>query len=661
MDIKDFIIAQSAGNLYWKDKDCKYLGCNKNFSIICGLSSPADIIGKTDHDLFSNFLGEIDIKNLLEVDKTVLYEGKTIVCEETGINEKKERAIFLTKKAPLIDYRNNIIGIIGTSIDITKEKQAEVLKTEFIQNMQHDMRTPAVGLWGVLNILATSEEDTHKKEALDMAVEASKRLLDLCNETVEFGDLSGNTRPVIQNNLDVRALAQSVIELNKPAAFAKDLVIHLKVATSVPPHIASDEYRLSRILINLMGNAIKFSHEGEITLSMTASIEEGEIRKGLLTIELKDMGIGIAPNKINHIFEKFSRGVASNTNLYPGTGLGLYVVKTFVDELGGDINVQSRENEGTYFKLNIPFKALLEDMKKPGVEINEHFRSPIQAEVVGTKQNTTATVQKRSVANTPFSHELLIVEDDKTCLFAEKSLLSCFTNHIDTAENVAEALEKLATKRYDLVISDLGLPDGSGNDIVAKIKATSESPNYKTPFVAMTAHQDALKHQQAMDAGFTATHTKPLGAEKATELLNTYLVERAASPPKKEQGLPVIDLALGMKRTASVNESGIIELLGILWESLQVDIPILKQAEENNDLLGVNAILLKISGGLSYSGTPRLEAACDVLYTMTESGIKNLAQIENLFSAFYDEAALFAEQFKELIKSVNAQNNHSSF
>ncbi len=320
---------------------------------------------------------------------------------------------MLTSKVPLTNKDGTVVGILGLYNDITelkntqnelliakeKAETANMAKTEFIQNMQHDIRTPCAGLWGVLDILAKAEEDSHKKEIFNMAVSASKRLLDLCNEAVEFGDLEGKSKPVVQKSLDMRELARSVIELNKPAAFAKNLSMHFKVAASVPPHIASDKFRLSRILINLLGNAIKFSHEGEISLSITASILEEDTRKGFLTIELKDQGIGIPEHQADSIFEKFSRGVAPHTNKYPGTGLGLYVVKTFIDELNGDIELESHENEGSYFKLNIPFKGLLAEMKTPGVEINERFSSPLNKEVVAAQKPKAKTKGCKKSAN----------------------------------------------------------------------------------------------------------------------------------------------------------------------------------------------------------------------------------------------------------------------
>jgi PAS domain S-box-containing protein len=643
--------------VFWKDATSVYLGCNHAFARSVGLLDPKDIIGKTDYDLPWT---KEESDAYRADDQAVMQSNQAkINIEETQTTRDGNKITLLTSKVPLIDKNGFVMGVLGIYNDITELKntqnelivakeQAEAAnkaKTEFVQNMQHDIRTPSSGLWGMLDFLVNSESDSDRKEALNMALAASKRLLDLCNDAVEFGDLSGNTRPRVERDLDIRALVKSIVELNKPAAFAKNIAIHLKIAPSVPPYIASDEFRLSRILINLLGNSIKFSNGGEITLSIMSSLEN-DTRKGVLIIEIRDMGIGIPRDKVDKIFEKFTRGIASNTNKYPGSGLGLYVVKTFIDELEGDIYVDSRENEGSYFKLDIPFKGLLTNMNKPGEKIDEYFNSTLKEKLKEKISKTNDA--KQASKNKPFTHEILLIEDDQTCLFAEKQLMAAFTNKIDTAESVAEALKKLTVKHYDLVISDLGLPDGSGCDIVAHIKAAPESPNHKTLFVAMTAHNDEQKLRLAMNAGFSAVKVKPLTTEIAVELLNIYPVPGTEQP--ENEGLPVIDLALGMQRISVQEEGPAIEALGILYKTLQEDIPALQEAEQNNDVEKAREILHKIRGGLYYSGTPRLEESFRMLHDEVKHTL-DLRTIDLLFSLAYGEVKLFAEEYKELVES----------
>lgn len=641
-------------HVFWKNTQGVFWGCNQAFAESVGLSSPQDIIGKTDYDLPTT---KEESDAYRADDQAVMQSNKAkINIEETQTGRNGEKRTLLTSKVPLMGKNGSVVGVLCIYSDITELKNtqnelikakeqaeaANIVKTEFVQNMQHDIRTPAAGMWGVLDVLAKAETDEHKKEVLNMALGASKRLLVLCNEAVEFGDLGGNARPVLEKALNVRDLAQSIIELNKPAAFAKNLVIHFKVAASVPTYVLSDEFRISRILINLMGNAIKFTNAGEVSLILKAKVDE-EKRRGLLTIEIKDTGIGIAPHKIENIYEKFTRAVASNTNKYPGTGLGLYVVKTFLDELNGDIEVESHENEGSRFKLSIPFRVRWEDLGKCGAEIDDSFTPSLSKEIA---VELTPKIEQKSQTKTPFTHEILLIEDDKTCLFAEKQVLIAFTNKIDCVENVKGALEKLAVKRYDLVISDLGLPDGSGCDIVAQIKASPKALNYETPFVAMTAHKDKEKLRLALHAGFSAAETKPFTAETAVELLNIYPVPGTEHPAN--EGLEVIDLALGMQRISVQDEAPAIEALSILFQTLQVDIPALQEAEKNNDIEKAREILHKIRGGLYYSGTPRLEESFKALHEEVKLA-DDLRKIDLLFSLAYGEAKLFAEAYLELV------------
>ncbi len=658
---KEFIaelLLRLPAHVFWKNTQGVFWGCNQAFAESIGLSSPKDIIGKTDYDLPTT---KEESDAYRADDQAVMQSNKAkINIEEMQTRKDGKKVTLLTSKVPLVGKNGLVVGVLCIYSDITelkntqnelfiakeKAEAANEAKTEFVQNMQHDIRTPAAGMWGVLDALTRAETDNHKKEALNMALTASKRLLDLCNDAVEFGDLSGNARPVLEKSLNIRDLAQSIIELNKPAAFAKDLVIRFKADASIPAYILSDEFRISRILVNLMGNAIKFTNEGEVSLSLKATVDE-KTRYGLLTIVIKDTGIGIATNKIETIYGKFTRGVASNTNQYPGTGLGLYVVKTFIDELNGDIEVQSYENEGSSFKLSIPFKVRWEDLTQPGIEIDERFSTPF-GKAAAKESKPKPKTEKIVQTKTPFTHEILLIEDDETCLFAEKQLMTAFTSKIDSAENVAEALKKLAVKRYDLVISDLGLPDGSGCDIVAQIRSSKESLNHETPFVAMTAHKDEQKLRQAMDAGFSAAETKPLTTEIAVELLNIYSVPGTEQPTN--EGLAVIDLALGMQRISVQVEGPAIEALGILYKTLQEDIPALQKAEENNDIEKAREVLHKIRGGLYYSGTPRLEESFRVLHDEVKR-TSDLRNIDLLFSLAYDEVKLFAEEYQELVES----------
>ncbi len=653
MELKDYIIYHSAGNLYWKDKQFKYLGCNYNFCRIARLKDPENISGKTDSELFGGILGEDGIKKLLDVDRHVMYDGETIVSEETGINESGEIAIFLTTKEPLKDEEDEIIGLVGTSIDITKQKEIEVLKTEFIQNMQHDIRTPASGVWSLLEVIGKQVTDPKMKEVFDLLRGSSKQLLKICDEVVDFDHIQHGDRPIIERKMDIRALVTDIFDLNKPAGFIRNLTLNLKVSPELPEHIMSDEFRISRILINLLGNAIKFTREGSVTLSLYPKEHEVE-RYSTLCIDILDTGIGIDPSKMKNIFDKFTRGVASNTNLYPGTGLGLFLVKKFVEELEGDLDVESVLGQGSHFAVTIPFKTPLLDLGIKGLEMDETYTSPVDSLLEDLKPevfaNSMATKSNsKEEGSQRFQHKLLFIEDDKIALFSSMSVLSGLIDFIDTAGSVVEAKRKIKDKKYDLVISDLGLPDGSGMDIVHFAEIASDSQNKDTPFVALTAHIDAVKQSIALDAGFIEVASKPLTREKACAFFESYPVG-SQNKVSSDVELPVIDLKLGMQRIGTTTSDQAVKALEILTFSLNEEIPLLKTAECEKDIEKVQFILHKLRGGLFYTGTPRLEKIIDELHVSVKL-LEDLSSLKDKFKKAYEEARLFEESYRDLIKT----------
>ncbi len=333
--------------VYWHDLDGVVLGAND----IClkEIGETRDIIGKSPYEFYTDDVA----KHILDHNKKIIETGKI----SSQYEKNNTKRVYQSIKAPLRDKTGKIIGIIGSSINVTNEKEAELLKEQFIRNMQHDIRTPAAGIHGLMRVLMDSEPDKERKKLLKMAVNSSEQLLDLCNETVEFGELDDEIQPVYKGKFSLIDLVSGIVELNRPAAFSKAVQLELIVDENVPIYIITDKFRLSRIVLNLLGNAVKFTNEGEIL--MKVGVEMKKQREGILIIDIKDTGIGIPADKIHTIFQKFSRAFESNTGRYPGTDLGLYIVEKFTNDLEGDIEVESTENKGTVFRLTIPFKVPL--------------------------------------------------------------------------------------------------------------------------------------------------------------------------------------------------------------------------------------------------------------------------------------------------------------
>ncbi len=339
--IKDFIISNTTGNLYWKDTDGRYLGCNDAFAKMLGFKSAIDIIGKNDYE-FS--LNNDHVNKIIQTDKTVIKLNTELTVEEVGTNLDGKLANYISKKMPLKDVNGNIIGVVGTSIDITKQKQAEIVKAEFLKNMSHDIRTPLVGIYSLADILFNEETDPQKKEFLKDIVDSSERLNTLLNQILDISNVGAYE--VCNTSFRIDNLIEESIGLLFAAMKLKKITYTLNNKEGV---IKTDPVRLSRILSNILSNAVKFTPQyGSIHINV-------EIIQPILRIDIEDSGIGIPAEKLDYIFDKFTKLELSDVNqTFVGSGIGLYIAKHLASEIGGEIYVTSTLGKGSKFSIHIP-------------------------------------------------------------------------------------------------------------------------------------------------------------------------------------------------------------------------------------------------------------------------------------------------------------------
>lgn len=358
------IISTIPGGIYWKNKEGVYLGCNEYVVRVAGFQSVQDIVGKTDHELWPD-----QSEALRKNDYEVMDFAKTITIEEKVLLKGKEH-FFTVIKMPLRDPNGNIVGVIGNSLEITALKQtqhnleiakadaesANILKTNFIQNMQHDIRAPASIVWKILEMLVEKRQ-TPTEEILVVLRDSAKQLWGICNDVIDFDKIENGEVPVLSKKLDIREVVSNVIDLNQAIAFNKGLKLTFSVDDNVPHILKGDEHRLSRVFVNLIGNAIKFTQQGSITLKATRLKEQK--KDCIIHFMIKDTGIGMPPESKTSLYEKFNRFTPANRNTYKGSGLGLRIVKKYVDDMDGEIDVESELGKGTTFYINIPFEEAL--------------------------------------------------------------------------------------------------------------------------------------------------------------------------------------------------------------------------------------------------------------------------------------------------------------
>lgn len=362
------IINGSTGSLYWKDRAGRYLGCNLFMVQTLGFRSVNDIVGKTDFDLWPD-----QAKKIRKNDLSVIKSGETVFIEEDIKISSGDVLVFTGVKMPLRNDQGKIIGLMGHLLDMTKLKKTEEelriakeiaeaanqLKTEFIRNMHHDIRTPFSGIVGLTDFLMTKETDPEKRMTLSYILNSGKTLLNFCNNILDFSKVEMETFPVLSKIFNLLDLVNRVVAMEIPSAKTKHLTLSVHCDPNVPEFVIGDAYRLERILINLVSNAIKFTEEGFVKILVYLEKRKTKNRHFLVKFIIEDSGVGIPEDKRNVIYENFSKATPNSQGLFCGSGLGLRIVKQFVDEMDGDIHLKSKMNKGSLFTLLLPFKKPL--------------------------------------------------------------------------------------------------------------------------------------------------------------------------------------------------------------------------------------------------------------------------------------------------------------
>ncbi len=522
------VIEEMPGHVWWKDKSLRYLGCNAQVLHLLGLSQ-REFIGKTDHELWGKEIAD----KLLQADRQVLSTGKNISLEEVIQKKDGVQLIMLTNKSPYFDRTHHIAGIIGTSTDITCRKKAEEelkiakdaqeaankAKTEFLQNMRHDIRTPLVGITGCAHAIKDNISDPHKieliKEYADALITSSYALTTLLNEIVEAIKITEGAMPLVKKKFNLKEKLLTIIELNQAKAQQKNLVLTLEHDARIPHYLIGDHPRIHRLILELVTNALKFTNRGWIKVATELSFCNE--KNMIIKMSVTDTGIGISQNKQEEVFTRFNRLTPSWRGIYPGMGLGLALVKQLIDDLEAEIYLESKPEEGSKFTCVIPLKETLLDEQ---LGVDTICMEP-KKEVYFPKWQATVLPQVKPTSSELIS--ILLVEDQLIPAKVAQSLLAGFNCTVDIAQDGQMALEYAKSKHYDFILMDIGLPDQSGKEVTRQIRDWERLQNKHTPIIALTAHVGDENKEECLQAGMEAVLSKPLSKEVALHLLNIFV------------------------------------------------------------------------------------------------------------------------------------------
>lgn len=459
------IISLMPGHVYWQNKKSVLLGCNKRQAEALGAENIEDIVGKTVYDL----LPDEQARKIDEINKDVMQKDKVITVEESATFTDGTEKLFLSQKAPIKNKANKTVGCIGVSFDITDRKQAEIalgqakekaetantLKSEFIANISHDIRTPLHSVIGLSELLQIKDHSQEQEDIIQSLVQSSKTLLTLVEDVLNFAKIEAQlTKNNIKFNLETEI--NNTIETVSNYANKKQLPISCEYDKNIPQKIINDNTVINRILLNLLSNAIKFTDKGKVEVFATCTKKTKN--KCTIEISVKDTGIGIPKDKLAFIFDRFYRVKPAYEGEYKGTGLGLAIVKQLADSIQATFKTESKQGRGSIFTFRFESKIV----SKPKI------KTP----------NTVSTLDQNK------KRHILLVEDD---LITQKYTVTTL-NDLNCAVDIAptgKAALKTAHKHYDIVFMDIGLPDMSGFEVAKRLRKTQTS---HTPIVALTAH-----------------------------------------------------------------------------------------------------------------------------------------------------------------------------
>ncbi len=368
--------------IFWKDKDLVYSGCNLKFAELVGFETPEEIYGKTDFDLMwsnsnaylllrsDHIVMDLDFPELMTLEPQNLALGSEIWLE--------------SHKVPLYDLSGDTIGILGTFQDITKHKQAEKslkklnlklqqaiikadaanqAKSDFLANMSHELRTPLNGVLGYAQILLCNSSATDKEKKIFRTIEqCGSHLLTLINDILDLSKIEAGKMELLLSDFHLAKFLSNIVEMCRISAEKKHIAFNFNLPKTIPEVVSGDEKRLRQILINLLGNAIKFTYQGEVALNVTEVFHTTKIADSSrstikLRFEVTDTGIGIEAQQLQSIFQAFEQ-VGDRNNQTEGTGLGLAISRQLLELMDSQLHVSSKLNVGSTFWFELSLSVV---------------------------------------------------------------------------------------------------------------------------------------------------------------------------------------------------------------------------------------------------------------------------------------------------------------
>lgn len=444
--------------------------------------------------------------------QTMAKTHQPILPAELKLQRKDRQKVTVYSNHTMVQIPGKPLELFCVDIDLTEIKkleqtlreekkqaqQAVQIKDQFLANMSHELRTPLNGLMGMLQLTEMTELTEEQRDYIESALVSCHSLTDVVGDILNYIGTQNKSRPLEESIFSLEKVIGEVIDLHQVSAFDQNIKMIRRLSDALPEKILGDRYKIKKMINNVVGNAVKFTEEG--TVSIGAEIkEEIDAHRLSICIQVQDTGIGIPASQQKKIFDPFYQVDNSNTRRYGGLGLGLSTVRELAEQMKGDISVTSTPEKGSTFTLT--FEA---GKPKPSC-------TPKEETIV--KENRRENLL------------ILVVDDDYTSQVVAQHYLEKMGHRVRIANNGQEALEAIQKNRYDLILMDCQMPAMDGYETTRKIREKESTAEGRTPIVAMTAKVLSGERTACLQAGMDGFMAKPFDRKNLIEIIDAFVTD----------------------------------------------------------------------------------------------------------------------------------------
>lgn len=464
------------------------------------------IFGYTSDEMIGQHIGILIPEDKMDEEYAILARikgGERVDHFETIRRAKDGRQVNVSLTvSPIRDKNGHVVGASKVARDITEQKrmaermqEAAARRDEFMANISHELRTPMNAIIGLANILGASAAiPPEDKRYLATLKQSADDLMVLINNMLDFSKIENGSIEFEARDFDIEKTVEKVADLMRVQANEKGVDLRVSCRAPLNRFYTGDGFRIQQVLMNLVGNAVKFTHKGFIEINLIGQEIQGD--RQTVLFEIADTGIGIPEDKIDIIFDKFTQADASTTRKYGGSGLGLALVKSFVEAMGGSIRVESRVGVGSTFRFILPLQQ------------SEQIVPLLSSETVlqATRKN------------------VLVVEDYQPNVLVITSLLQRYGYDFDVAYNGAEAIQRYRDGVYNVILMDVQMDEMDGMESTMRIRdLEKDKGKARTPIIAMTAHVQESDKKKCLDVGMDDFLPKPFDPDILEKKLAAYI------------------------------------------------------------------------------------------------------------------------------------------